>query len=158
MTTIGVTGHIRLRPATHRLILRELVELLSGYPRVHGVTCLAEGSDQIFARAVRACRGTFDVVLPVPAATAPPAAPPPRLLRQARRVTRLEVAGPPEAAYEAASREVVERSDVLVAIWDGDPTGGRGGTAETVEWAKAMGRRVVRVWPEGAERLTAPVH
>ncbi|GAA1606171.1 hypothetical protein GCM10009828_036780 [Actinoplanes couchii] len=157
MTTIGVTGHIRMQPRTHRLIFDELVRLLSGYPGVHGVTCLAEGADQLFAEAVRACHGTFEVVLPVPAAAVPPAAPPARLLRQARRVSWMEVAGPPEAAYEAASREVVSRSDILVAVWDGDLSGGRGGTAETVDWACRHGREVVRVWPAGARRITVPV-
>ncbi|WP_328461307.1 nucleoside 2-deoxyribosyltransferase [Actinoplanes sp. NBC_00393] len=147
MTTIGVTGHIRLTPASSRLIYRELVRYLARFPRVHGITCLADGADQLFARAIRACHGTFDVVLPG-AATAPA-----RLLHQAGRISRLEVPGPPEAAYEAASREVVDRSDILIAVWDGDPAGGRGGTAETVEWARAQGKTVVQVWPAGARRM-----
>ena len=154
MTTIGVTGHIRLLPSARPLIFQELVSYLRRFRPVHGVTCLADGSDQLFAGAVRACHGTFDVVLPGAAA------PPRHLLRQAGTVDRVEVRGTAEAAYEAASRAVVERCDILVAVWDGDAMGGRGGTAETVEWALARGRQVVRIWPEGALRtppVTVPV-
>ena len=41
---------------------RELGEIQE--PPVHGITCLAKGSDQVFARVVIALNGTFEVVLP----------------------------------------------------------------------------------------------
>ena len=44
-----------------------------------------------------------------------------------------------EAAYERAGRAVVDGSDVLVALWDGATSRGRGGTAEIVEYARAAG-------------------
>ncbi|MEU5838197.1 hypothetical protein ABZ820_31635 [Streptomyces diacarni] len=41
----------------------------------------------------------------------------------------------------------------LVAVWDGRPPSGKGGgTADTVEQARAAGVDVVVVWPEGAGR------
>ncbi|WIM95351.1 hypothetical protein ACTOB_007447 [Actinoplanes oblitus] len=156
MMRIGVTGHIRLEPSARRLIYRELVKELRAHKGVHGVTCLAEGADRIFAEAVRACRGTFEVVLPVPEHSAAPENDRDLcgLLRHATDVTRLTVPGPPEGSYEAASREVVERCDLLIAVWDGSGVGLRGGTAETVAWAVAHGRQVRRVWPAGARRST----
>ncbi|WP_430783824.1 hypothetical protein [Actinoplanes sp. G11-F43] len=157
MTRIGVTGHIHLEPLAHRLIRDELVRVLSAHPRVHGVTCLAEGADQLFARAVRECGGTFEVILPVPLSAGPAEMPPAGLLGQARRVSRIAVGGPVEAAYEAASRAVVDRTDILIAVWDGEVCGARGGTAETVAWALRRGREVLRVWPDGARRLTVAV-
>ena len=39
-------------------------------------------------------------------------------------------------AYEQAGRYIVEHSDVLLAVWDGLPARGRGGTAEIVAWAR----------------------
>ncbi|MEY2438480.1 MAG: hypothetical protein QOF97_3316, partial [Acidimicrobiaceae bacterium] len=44
-----------------------------------------------------------------------------------------------EAAYERAGRAVVETSDVLVALWDGGASRGRGGTAEMVAYARERG-------------------
>jgi hypothetical protein len=51
-------------------------------------------------------------------------------------------------AYADAGQTVVERSDVLIAIWDGRPSRGRGGTAEIVDAASAVGRAVVWVHAE----------
>jgi hypothetical protein len=49
-------------------------------------------------------------------------------------------------AYQQAGRYVVEHSAVLLAVWDGLPAGGRGGTAEIVAWARGLGKGVIRVW------------
>ncbi len=41
----------------------------------------------------------------------------------------------------------------LVAVWDGQsPSGKGGGTADTVEQARAAGVDVIVVWPGGASR------
>jgi len=161
VTTIGITGHIRLRPPTPRLILAELVQLLSRYSRPHGVTCLAEGSDRLFAEALRSCGGTFDAVLPAPEDLPAPESDPSlrSFLASARHVTRVTEPGSPEVSYEAASSAVVERCDLLIAVWDGTCAGVRGGTAETVAWARALGKPVQVVWPAGARRgaTVAPV-
>jgi hypothetical protein len=44
-----------------------------------------------------------------------------------------------EDAYSRAGREVVNRSDVLVVVWDDEDARGRGGTAEVVHYARARG-------------------
>lgn len=47
----------------------------------------------------------------------------------------------------------MERADRLVAVWDGTPPSGKGGgTADTVESARAAGLPVDVVWPTGATR------
>lgn len=46
-----------------------------------------------------------------------------------------------EAAYERAGHAMLDRSDVLLALWDGEPGRGRGGTAEMVFEAGLIGRR-----------------
>jgi hypothetical protein len=43
-----------------------------------------------------------------------------------------------ERAYELAGRYVATHCDVLIAIWDGKPSQGRGGTAETVAFAREL--------------------
>jgi hypothetical protein len=53
-----------------------------------------------------------------------------------------------QAAYEACARFVVDRCAVLVAIWDGQPARGRGGTAEVVAYARQCRRPLV--WVQAA--------
>ena len=40
-------------------------------------------------------------------------------------------------AYKAVGRYVVDHCDVLIALWDGEPARGKGGTAEIVGYAKS---------------------
>ncbi len=44
-----------------------------------------------------------------------------------------------EEAYERAGRYVVDRCDALIAVWDGEQSKGRGGTAEIVGYAQEHG-------------------
>jgi tetratricopeptide (TPR) repeat protein len=48
-----------------------------------------------------------------------------------------------EAAYEWGGRYIVDRCEVLLALWDGQPACGRGGTAETIAYARQVGRPLV---------------
>jgi hypothetical protein len=41
--------------------------------------------------------------------------------------------------------ETVNHSDLLVTFWDGEPSRGRGGTAEIVAYARELGRRLIIV-------------
>jgi hypothetical protein len=50
-----------------------------------------------------------------------------------------------EAAYERAGRYIVDRSDVLIAVWDGRESQGHGGTAEIVDYARQRGVPVLVV-------------
>ena len=50
-----------------------------------------------------------------------------------------------EEAYEQAGRFVVDRSDVVIALWDGRSSTRRGGTAATVEYARERGIPVLVV-------------
>jgi hypothetical protein len=61
-----------------------------------------------------------------------------------------ETSGPP--AYLTASQYLIDRCDLLLAVWDGSPATGSGGTADAVAYARERGRSIVVVWPEGALR------
>jgi hypothetical protein len=50
-----------------------------------------------------------------------------------------------QQAYWRAGREVVDRSDVLIALWDGQPAHGTGGTGEVVAYARRSGVAVLTV-------------
>jgi hypothetical protein len=62
---IGITGHSNLTDSTAELVAEELRKILADQPdRLTGVTCLARGADQVFARAVLERGGALEVVLP----------------------------------------------------------------------------------------------
>ena len=56
-------------------------------------------------------------------------------------------------AYEAVGRYVVQHCDLLIAIWNGQPGNGRGGTAEIVQFAVEQGRPM---WWINAAEAHAP--
>jgi hypothetical protein len=53
-------------------------------------------------------------------------------------------------SYEAVGRLVVRHCDLLIAIWDGQPAKGRGGTAEIVRYAARHGQPIWWITPDGA--------
>jgi hypothetical protein len=158
---IGVTGHR----------VRDLVPTLSTTPvRVGVVSALAEGADRLVVDEVfhhAAARGEdahLEVILPFPRKRyvdeqefSPEAEDEfKNWLSRAESVTEAGAKWKRpenvERAYEAASHRVVARSDVLVALWDGNPSGGPGGTAETLLFAAELGKPCVWVpTRDGAE-------
>ena len=51
-----------------------------------------------------------------------------------------------------ASLDMFNRADRLVAVWDGEPARGYGGTADIVEAARDRELPITVIWPEGARR------
>jgi hypothetical protein len=56
-------------------------------------------------------------------------------------------------AYRQVGQYVVDHCDVLIAVWDGQPSRGRGGTAEIVQYAQEQNRPIIRVWGDSFEVL-----
>ncbi|SCF15301.1 hypothetical protein GA0074695_3827 [Micromonospora viridifaciens] len=156
---VGITGHINLTPATERLVadaLRVELRRISDRP-VHGVTCLAAGADQIFARAVLATGGTYEVILPARDYRSVAIGPDHRaafdeLLENATEVVHTGHDRSGTAAYVAANRELLRRVQRLVAVWDGEPGCHDASTDRTVEWARQRGIPTTVLWPTGARR------
>jgi hypothetical protein len=168
---IGVTGHRNLEPD------RKLAELPGRIRRLvpeskttrvllSVVSALAEGADRLLVDEVfdhaaeRGEEARLEVVLPfereryieLQEFSAIAEAEFETWLGRASSV--IELFGPyapkgREAAYEAAGRHVVNRCDILVALWDGKPSGGRGGTAETLLYAAELGKPCIWVPSEG---------
>lgn len=160
MPRIGVTGHIGLSAATAATVSDVLRRELRRHSDLHGITCLAAGTDQLFARAVIAVGGTFEVVLPasdyrdsVLAAEHRPEFD--DLLAQATSVTYLPFAQSSQTAYLMASLELLRRSQLLFAVWDGTRSGRTGETGEVVSAARARQVPVHVLWPANAARVAA---
>jgi hypothetical protein len=49
-------------------------------------------------------------------------------------------------SYARVGRYVVDHCDILIAVWDGEPARGRGGTANVVEYAQRQRRPILLVW------------
>ena len=156
MTVVGITGHANLTDNTTALIcnsIRAELAKFSGAGLV-GVTCLARGSDQVFADVVLELGGDIEVL--VPAADyfdrIDDKASRDRCdayLRQASAVHTLAYPAANGDAYLAASREVVDRSDLMLAVWDGS---WGSGTGQAVAYAQSVDQAVVTIWPDGATR------
>jgi hypothetical protein len=56
-------------------------------------------------------------------------------------------------AYAQAGRSVIERSDVLVALWDGQPGRGPGGTAWVIERARRQGLPLIWICTESPHKI-----
>ena len=165
---VGVTGHRpnRLHPNTRSLvealgsILRQIqADVLASCtaragersPRLVLVSSLAEGVDRMAARCALDLGYGLQVPLPFPREeyaadfTGPESlAEFHDLLARADSIFELE-ASPPhrDFAYRAAGHIVLRQCDLLLAVWDGEPSGGIGGTSELIDVAEEAGRAVL---------------
>ncbi len=159
MTTIACTGHRDLPPATQRLVQTAVKHFLADRtPALVGVCCLADGADQIFARAVLDAGGQLEAVIParryrdgLPTETH---AEYDALLAQAATVHKLPSTDSTPDAHMRASQHMLDLADELLAIWDRKPARGYGGTADVVADARQRGMTVHVIWPPGATRDT----
>jgi hypothetical protein len=155
---IGITGHSKLSGGTAALVADAMREVLAeaGRPIV-GVTCLARGADQLFARAVLDAGGQIEVVLPASdyrqrKVTPDNAVAFAELISTATTVTTMPFEQSNREAYMAASEHVLAGVDAMVAVWDGQPADGHGGTGDVVAAANERGVPVTVIWPDGAVR------
>ena len=161
MTTLAVTGHMDLTEDSVPLVRDALREVLKPYAAegsLVGVSCIAKGSDSLFAEVVLELGGRLVAVIPSQdyrqnkvkpdhAATFD------QLAEAADEVVVLPHESANRSAYEDANRTLLQRADRLVAVWNGEPPSGKGGgTADTVLEAREVGIPVDVVWPEGAAR------
>jgi hypothetical protein len=151
VTSVGVTGHRSLPDPSHwSWVTTQIgIALDAVEPPVVGVTSLAEGADQCFADAILARGGRIRAVLAFADFGAS--------LEDGARASfdalvadadEVEVIGPQptrEDAYLVAGLRVLELSDVLIAVWDGKPARGTGGTAEIVAAARERDTAVFHV-------------
>jgi hypothetical protein len=132
----------------------------AGPPTFRVLSPLAEGADRLVAEAALALG--YRLEAPLPFAQADYEADFPAavgtfrgLLGQAAHQLELDGGrgGDETASYEAVGRYVVRNADLLIAIWDGGPSAGRGGTGDVVRFALRAG---VPVWWLAADGSGAP--
>lgn len=154
---IAISGHRGLPAATSALVDKAIRAALAEHaPDMTGVSCLADGADQIFACAVTDLGGTLEVI--IPAAEYRAGLPEPahagydQLLAKAAAVRRLPSTESTSESHMAASKLMIDTADELYAVWDGKPARGYGGTADVVAYARQHHTPVHVIWPPGAQR------
>lgn len=154
---IAITGHMDITAASVPLLAAAIRERLQQIPELVGVSCIAPGSDAVFAQAVLDVGGTLEVVLPSAdyrrAKVEPDYAPVfDALLANADTVRTMPFPTADPDAYVAANNAMLDDADELIAVWDGRPAADHGGTAGAVLDAKERGLPVTVIWPAGVER------
>lgn len=155
---IGVTGHSNLTADSVPLVADAIRDALAENSEpITGVTCLARGADQVFARVVLDMGGTLEVVLPAADYQGRKVEPDNRedfehLIEKATTVRVMPFETANRDAYAAAGEAILADVEALVAVWDGSPPDGRGGTGDTVSTARQRGLPVTIIWPEGVNR------
>jgi hypothetical protein len=151
---IAISGHRGLPDPTVRLIDQAIRVAIAGL--VPDGTGLADGADQIFARAVTDLGGTIEAVIPaaeyrekLPKDSHPGYG---DLFARAAAVHRLPFTASTPESHMAASKLMVDKADELYAVWDGKPARSYGGTADVVAYAREHGTPVRVIWPDGAQR------
>ncbi|MEY2882182.1 MAG: hypothetical protein RLZZ15_4562 [Verrucomicrobiota bacterium] len=167
---VGFVGHrlgideARLAPLVTAELrrLRDAVAAAGG--ELHFYASVADGADLLALDAAAALGLAQHVVLPMPEEDflRPFHSPTGRARAKARleairaepgrhtwRVAATSLAVP--AAYFEADVGIVEACDVLLAVWDGKPEGGLGGTAQLVALARAQRRPIVWIHRDTGE-------
>jgi len=169
MVAVGVSGHkdlIDLEAVTDAIdeVLREILAAFGGNS-LQVISPLAEGADRVVAWRAMA-NYSVRLVVPLPMELSEymldfdsitSKSEFLTLLEQAEQVIELPNAGTHELCYQAAGMYVLDHSDVLIAVWDGAPARGTGGTAEIVTEARKRGMPLAWVQVAGRERESSYV-
>lgn len=149
---VGFSGHRAVTdPAAAARAIAEALEGLRGEGTGEwlALSSLAAGADQIFIQEARRLGLSWHAILPLPRAEFARDFTPDQwsdvetLLGSAEKVRVITENGSREDAYLDCGLETVNDADVLLAIWDGQPARGKGGTAEVVAYAQSLGKPLV---------------
>jgi len=172
--SVGITGHraevigaqgveslrarirdvlLLIEQAGGALLDRERDCFAAGPPRRRFVSPIADGADQIAAEVARDLGWELQAILPFGresyrASLGNDGARDKFDALIARAACVLELPGDPAHsldAYVMTGRGTVAHCDILIAVWDGLPPRGRGGTGEVVQLALTRGTAIVHV-------------
>lgn len=151
MVNVGITGHQNLGTAdTAHWVVLAIKKVVTEIAITQGFTSLAIGTDQLFANIMVEKAIPFIVVVPctkieLSFKSDKDTALFRQLLAQAKGILRLPFDEPSEEAYFEAGKTVVDKSDLLIAVWDGQPAKGLGGTGDVVHYALKNKKEVIHV-------------
>lgn len=148
---IGITGHINLGG---HLEEEWTQKMLSKWMATHdidlGITCLAPGADQIFARICIQQSIPYRAIIPCTEYSLvferDQAVEFERLRLRAQAHVTIDKPASEQAFWEA-SQLLVQQSDLVFAVWNGLPARGLGGTGDVVTYTCQAGKPVIQFNP-----------
>lgn len=153
----GITGHQDLGNSNKVFdISKALKRIFTEEQITFGYTSLAIGADQLFAEILLEAECPYCAVIPSKGyentfkdekslknyKT---------LLQYADQKKVLSFDYPEEKAFYEAGKYIIESSDLLVAIWDGNPARGLGGTGDIVEYGISLKKKIIQIHPVSLE-------
>jgi len=145
---VGFSGHRSIADSKviGDSISAALDDLASKCGAMVAVSSLAKGSDTLFVEEVVERKIPFLLVLPFPSdrfqqdfeakdwqRVTP-------LLAKASHREEVSGTNSPDEAYMETGALIVDRADVVIAVWDGKPSNGLGGTGDVVDYSRALGK------------------
>lgn len=151
---VGITGHQHLDDPTAWSWVADAIrsELAVLTPPLVAITSLAIGADQLLAQLILEYGGKIHAVLPyreIERSFLPEDLPLFRALASQAELEILDTPGTDQDAYLAAGLRVVDLSDLVIAVWNGLPAVGKGGTGDVVDYALRKGIRLLHIEPVG---------
>ncbi len=158
---VGFCGHRHLtNPAIVAKALDEVIAKLEQHDfGLVGIASAALGADLLFARQMQRRGHPLQIVLPFPVERfQQDFAERPKEWAYARSVIEdavaLDVVAPAQTtgdAYMEAGVRTVDRADIVIAVWDGEPAKGTGGTGDVIAYARSIGRPLIIINPASGE-------
>lgn len=151
MTRLGITGHQDRDGLDWTFAADEIRQTLqkAGRP-IEGLSSLAVGVDQLFARLILEVGGALTAVIPAHDYETTFEDADRRAYRELLKCAR-PIELPPaiggERAFFNAGRWIVDHCDQMIAVWDGAPSHGLGGTADVVAYALSRERPCLHIDP-----------
>lgn len=165
---IAISGHRFLPDLYH--IARDVDQVLERITQVYPgrtwivLSPLAEGADQFIVEHILLVQPAAHLQVPIPMPEADylktlttPAAQRNflRLYTLAQRTFELPAAASPQEAYLQLGRYLISHSDLLIAVWDGQPARGSGGTGDIVQMARLA--KMPLAWIHAQNELSSSV-
>jgi hypothetical protein len=148
---VGITGHQRRESIDWDWVEQALKTELQGLGEINlAVTSLAIGTDQVFAEAALSLGITVRAIIPTinyerfftgRALTNY------RTLLGLCEVVTLKCTNEDQECFWEAGKFIVRFSDVMIAVWDGKNSAGKGGTADVVQYAQSIRKSVIHINP-----------
>ncbi len=149
---VGITGHQKRPEIDWTSVQTHLLGVMEKLHPTSSIGSLAAGTDQVFAAVALQVRCRQVVVLPFEGYDELLEGDARRmfnfLLSRAAEIKRLNLKLPEEEAYMLAGQYIVDNCDLLIAVWDGKPAAGLGGTGDIVAYARSKNREVTVLEPQ----------
>ena len=150
---VGITGHQNLgSKETITWLSDVLATVVHKYGIDMGITSLAIGADQLYAQILRKKDIRYLAIIPSDQyektfANTSDLEKYNSLLHDASEVIKLPFNAPSEVAFYEAGKHMVNLSDMVIAIWDGQPAKGLGGTGDVVHYAHLAKKSILHINP-----------